>query len=92
MNTKKNKPIYLHVAFNTTSKDRSMNLTGDSYVCLTGDSGLKALKDGILKNIQEEFPDKDWNEVTLLAITELRGELYYRLFPERRPKPQEPTE
>ena len=92
MNTKKNKPIHLHVCFFTTAKDRSLSLTGDSYISLTGDSDMNELKAELLKDAQKQCPDKELNEVTIMSITELRGELYYRLFPERRPKSQEPTE
>lgn len=87
------KPVYLHIAYVTCSKDRKMTLTGDCSVVLHDDAGLGPLKAEILKTIEKDFPEKEWNEITIINITELSRELYYRLFPELRPKKEaEPKE
>ena len=96
MSTKKDKPIYLHLAYSTTSKDRQLTCTGDCNVVLHNDGTMKSIKDYILKTIQKEFPEKEWNEITIINLSQISKELYFRLFPESSPKveaePQEPTE
>ena len=47
------KPIYLHIAYSTASKDRKLTLVGDCSVVLHDDSGLQALKAEILKTIEK---------------------------------------
>ena len=76
------KPIYLHIAYSTATKDRKLTLVGDCSVVLHDDSGLQALKAEILKAIEKDFPEKEWNEITITSITKFSKETYYRLFPE----------
>ena len=80
--TKKLKPIYLFISYVTTSKDRKLNCTGDCNVVLHDDSGLKRLRGVILNSIEKDFPEKEWNEITITSITKFSKETYYRMFPE----------
>ena len=84
MSTKKDKPIYLHLAYSTTSKDRQLTCTGDCNVVLHNDGTMKSIKDYILKTIEKEFPEKEWNEITVINLSQISKELYFRLFPENR--------
>ena len=96
MSTKKDKPIYLHLAYSTTSKDRQLTCTGDCNVVLHNEATMKSIKDYILKTVEKELPEKEWNEITVINLSQISKELYFRLFPENSPKveaeSQEPTE
>lgn len=80
--TKKFKPIYLHISYVTTSRDRKLTCTGECNVVLHDDSGLKRLRDVTLNNIKNDFPENEWNEITITSITKFTKETYNRLFPE----------
>ena len=96
MSTQKDKPIYLHLAYSTTSKDRKLTCTGDCNVVLHNDATMKSIKDYILDSVTKALPEKEWNEITVINLSQISKELYFRLFPESSPKveaePQEPTE
>ena len=96
MSTKKDKPIYLHLAYSTTSKDRQLTCTGDCNVVLHNGATMKAIKDYILDAVEKKLPEKEWNEITVINLSQISKELYFRLFPENSPKveaeSQEPTE
>ena len=96
MSTKKDKPIYLHLAYSTTSKDRQLTCTGDCNVVLHNDATMKSIKDYILDSVTKALPEKEWNEITVISLSQISKELYFRLFPENRAdveaESQEPTE
>jgi DNA-binding NtrC family response regulator len=79
--------IHLHIAFTSTSTDRQLSITGDCTITVgQGGNGMKEIKDLILKDIQKSYPEKEWNIPTIVCLAEMSEELYYRLFPEKRPK------
>ena len=85
MSTKKDKPIYLHLAYSTTSKDRKLTCTGDCNVVLHNDATMKSIKDYNLNAVEKELPEKEWNEITIINLSQISKELYFRLFPENSP-------